>query len=219
MISENIKILKTKIPKEVTLIAVSKTKPISDIEEAYQAGQRDFGENKIQEMVDKWDLLPKDIQWHMIGHVQTNKVKYMASFVYLIHAIDSLKLLKEINKQAQKHERVINCLLQIKIAEEESKFGLSQEDALEILKSNEFSTLKNIKVKGLMGMATFTEDEKQLVSEFSTLKTFYNTYKRTFGFSELSMGMSGDYPIAINQESTMIRVGSAIFGERNHHTN
>lgn len=217
MISENIKILKTKIPKEVTLIAVSKTKPISDIEEAYQAGQRDFGENKIQEMVDKWDLLPKDIQWHMIGHVQTNKVKYMASFVYLIHAIDSLKLLKEINKQAQKHERVINCLLQIKIAEEESKFGLSQEDALEILKSNEFSTLKNIKVKGLMGMATFTEDEKQLVSEFSTLKTFYNTYKQTFGFSELSMGMSGDYPIAINQESTMIRVGSAIFGERNHH--
>ena len=219
MISENIKILKTKIPKEVTLIAVSKTKPISDIEEAYQAGQRDFGENKIQEMADKWDLLPKDIQWHMIGHVQTNKVKYMASFVYLIHAIDSLKLLKEINKQAQKHERVINCLLQIKIAEEESKFGMRPEEAKNILLSQDFSALKNIKVTGVMGMATFTDNTEQIEKEFKLLKATFDTLKtlktENCKLQTISMGMSGDYQLAIACGSTMVRVGSSIFGYRN----
>ena len=215
-ISENITNLKKELPNHVCLVAVSKTKPIPNIMEAYHAGHRIFGENKIQEMVDKWEQMPKDIAWHMIGHVQTNKVKYMAEFVSLIHAVDSIKLLKEINKQAKKHERVINCLLQIKIAEEDSKFGMTEADALALLNNASVKEFKNVKIVGLMGMATFTEDEVQLVSEFSQLKNFFDTHKTAFNFKTLSMGMSGDYKIAIAQGSTMIRVGSSIFGERNY---
>ena len=215
-ISENIRLLKKNLPSNVVLVAVSKTKPISDILEAYHEGQRVFGENKIQEMVEKWEQLPKDIEWHMIGHVQTNKVKYMAPFVSLIHAVDSLKLLKEIDKQAEKQNRKIHCLLQLKIAEEESKFGLNEKDAIDLLASEELKKLTHIKITGLMGMATFTENEMQLRYEFSRLKSFFDTYKDTFDLSILSMGMSGDYPIAITEGSTMIRVGSAIFGERNY---
>ena len=215
-ISENITNLKKELPNHVCLVAVSKTKPIPNIMEAYHAGHRIFGENKIQEMVDKWEQMPKDIAWHMIGHVQTNKVKYMAEFVSLIHAVDSIKLLKEINKQAKKHERVINCLLQIKIAEEDSKFGMTEADALALLNNASVKEFKNVNIVGLMGMATFTEDEVQLVSEFSQLKNFFDTHKTAFNFKTLSMGMSGDYKIAIAQGSTMIRVGSSIFGERNY---
>ena len=214
-ISKNISLLKKTLPSNVTLVAVSKTKPVNAILEAYQSGQRVFGENKIQEMAEKWEQLPKDIEWHMIGHVQTNKVKYMAAFVHLIHAVDSIKLLKEIHKQAEKFDRTINCLLQIKIAEEESKFGMTERDALSLLTSEAVKKLTRVKIIGLMGMATFTEDEKQLTAEFSKLKTFFENHKNTFQFSTLSMGMSGDYAIAIEQGSTMIRVGSAIFGERN----
>ena len=214
-ISENITNLKKELPNHVTLVAVSKTKPIPNIMEAYNAGHRIFGENKIQEMVDKWEQMPKDIAWHMIGHVQTNKVKYMAEFVSLIHAVDSAKLLKEINKQAKKHERVIDCLLQIKIAEEDSKFGMTEADALALLNNASVKEFENVNIVGLMGMATFTEDEAQLVSEFSRLKSFFDTHKTVFSFKTLSMGMSGDYKIAIAQGSTMIRVGSSIFGERN----
>ena len=215
-ISENITNLKKELPNHVCLVAVSKTKPIPNIMEAYHAGHRIFGENKIQEMVDKWEQMPKDIAWHTIGHVQTNKVKYMAEFVSLIHAVDSIKLLKEINKQAKKHERVINCLLQIKIAEEDSKFGMTEADALALLNNASVKEFKNVNIVGLMGMATFTEDEVQLVSEFSQLKNFFVTHKTAFNFKTLSMGMSGDYKIAIAQGSTMIRVGSSIFGERNY---
>ena len=211
-ISENITNLKKELPNHVCLVAVSKTKPIPNIMEAYHAGHRIFGENKIQEMVDKWEQMPKDIAWHMIGHVQTNKVKYMAEFVSLIHAVDSVKLLKEINKQAKKHERVIDCLLQIKIAEEDSKFGMTEADALALLNNASVKEFKNVNIVGLMGMATFTEDEAQLVSE---LKNFFDTHKTAFNFKTLSMGMSGDYKIAIARGSTMIRVGSSIFGERN----
>ncbi|HAT67096.1 MAG TPA: YggS family pyridoxal phosphate-dependent enzyme [Flavobacteriaceae bacterium] len=214
-ISENITNLKKELPNHVCLVAVSKTKPIPNIMEAYHAGHRIFGENKIQEMVDKWEQMPKDIAWHMIGHVQTNKVKYMAEFVSLIHAVDSVKLLKEINKQAKKHERVIDCLLQIKIAEEDSKFGMTEADALALLNNASVKEFKNVNIVGLMGMATFTEDEAQLVSEFSQLKNFFDTHKTAFNFKTLSMGMSGDYKIAIARGSTMIRVGSSIFGERN----
>jgi pyridoxal phosphate enzyme (YggS family) len=215
-ISENITDLKKELPDNVTLVAVSKTKPISDLMEAYDIGQRIFGENKIQEMVEKWEHMPKDVEWHMIGHVQTNKVKYMAEFVSLIHAVDSIKLLKEINKQAKKHNRVVSCLLQIKIALEDSKFGMTEVDALTLLNDPTTKEFKHVKIDGLMGMATFTEDEAQLDSEFSRLKNFFDTHKTAFGFKTLSMGMSGDYPIAIKQGSTMIRVGSSIFGERNY---
>lgn len=215
-ISENIALLKNTLPDHITLVAVSKTKPVKDILEAYEAGQRVFGENKIQEMVEKWEQLPKDIVWHMIGHVQSNKVKYMAPFVNLIHAVDSLKLLEEIDKQAKKYDRVIDCLLQIKIAEEESKFGMTEEEALTLLTSEELKNLSHVQIIGLMGMATFTDNEGQLILEFSRLKLFFEAHKNTFGFTVLSMGMSGDYPIAISQGSTMIRVGSAIFGERNY---
>ncbi|MEZ4858086.1 MAG: YggS family pyridoxal phosphate-dependent enzyme [Flavobacteriaceae bacterium] len=215
-ISENIKTIKASIPENVTLVAVSKTKHVLEIMEAYHTGQRIFGENKILEMVEKWEAMPKNIEWHMIGHVQTNKVKYMAEFVSLIHAVDSLKLLKEINKQAHKYERIISCLLQIKIAEEDSKFGMTEADALALLNDSSVKQFNHIKIVGLMGMATFTEDEAQLVSEFSRLKKFFDTHKTAYRFTTLSMGMSGDYPIAISQGSTMIRVGSSIFGERNY---
>lgn len=219
-IQQNLNHIKSTLPKHVTLVAVSKTKPTSDILEAYHAGQRIFGENKIQEMVEKFEELPKDIEWHMIGHVQKNKVKYMASFVSLIHGVDNLKLLEEINKQAKKHDRIIDCLLQIKIASEESKFGMTPLEASNLLKSEAFSELKNIKITGVMGMATFTDDESQIQKEFSVLKTTFDTLKsiETFNFKPetISMGMSGDYALAIDCGSNMIRVGSSIFGERNY---
>lgn len=217
MIKENIGNFKKKIPENVTLVAVSKTKPISDLQEAYNAGQRIFGENKVQEMVEKYDALPKDIQWHMIGHLQRNKVKYMAHFVNLIHGVDSLKTLGEINKQAAKHDRIIKCLLQASIADEETKFGLSFDEIKVILTSKEIAAMKNIAIVGLMGMATFTENETQINSEFSSLKNLFDDLKKSNPTLEiLSMGMSGDYEIAIKNGSTMIRVGSSIFGHRNY---
>jgi pyridoxal phosphate enzyme (YggS family) len=214
-IANNLQHIKSQLPEQVTLVAVSKTKPIPEIMEAYTAGQRVFGENKIQEMAEKYDQMPKDIQWHMIGHLQRNKVKYMASFVDLIHGIDSLKTLKEINKQAKKNDRVINCLLQVKIAQEETKFGLEETELQEIFNSNEFQELKNVNVTGLMGMASFTSNETQVEEEFGSLKTIFEKFRiQNSGLRTLSMGMSGDYKTAIDQGSTMIRVGSAIFGSR-----
>lgn len=219
-IKQNLNNIKSQLPEYVTLVAVSKTKPVSDLMQAYEAGQRIFGENKIQEMADKWETMPKDIQWHMIGHVQRNKVKYMADFVDLIHGVDSLKLLKEINKEAIKHNRVINCLLQIKIAKEDSKFGLSAEEAKTVISSDEFSELKNIKVIGLMGMATFTDNMQQVENEFKFLKYTFDDLKLkrldNFNLETLSIGMSGDYPLAIDCGSTMVRIGSSIFGSRNY---
>ena len=217
-IKENLLAIKNSLPEPVTLVAVSKTKPVSDLMEAYEAGQRIFGENKIQEMTDKWEQLPKDIQWHMIGHVQSNKVKYMASYVALVHGVDSLKLLQEINKQAKKHDRVIDCLLQIYIAEEESKFGLDANELNELLQSETFKELQHIRVIGLMGMATFTDSEAQIKKEFQNLKAIFDSTKgitaANFDLSVLSMGMSGDYKIAIACGSTMVRIGSSIFGTR-----
>lgn len=216
-IKENLQNIKATLPEQVTLVAVSKTKPISDLMEVYHTGQRDFGENKIQEMAEKFEGMPKDIKWHMIGHVQRNKVKYMAEFVNLIHGVDSLKLLEEINKQAKKHDRIIDCLLQIKIAEEDSKFGMSAADAATLLQSEDFSTLKYVKVTGVMGMATFTEDETQVKKEFNFLKSTFEKLKLINTNLEIvSMGMSGDYKLAIACGSTMIRLGSSIFGERNY---
>jgi pyridoxal phosphate enzyme (YggS family) len=219
-IQENLLQLKSELPSHVTLVAVSKTKPISDLMKAYDAGQRIFGENKIQEMADKYEEMPKDIQWHMIGHVQRNKVKYMAKFVDLIHGVDNLKLLQEINKQALKHNRTINCLLQIKIASEASKFGMTPDDSISLIGLDEFSNLKNIRVVGLMGMATFTDNNDQIKDEFLLLQRTFNTLKpfESFNFKPeiLSMGMSGDYKIAISCGSNMIRVGSSIFGARNY---
>lgn len=205
------------LPKEISLVAVSKTKSNEEIMEAYEAGQRIFGENKIQEMALKWSELPKDIEWHMIGHVQTNKVKYMGEFVSLIHGVDSLKLLKEINKQAIKHNRKINCLLQMHIAQEQTKFGLNETELFELIGSEEFGNLKNVKIKGLMGMATFTDNEEQIAKEFSYLYSIYSKLKnRIPDVNVLSMGMSGDYKIAIQRGSTMVRIGSSIFGIRNY---
>ena len=219
-IKQNLLHIKSSLPEHVTLVAVSKTKPVSDLMEAYNAGQRIFGENKIQEMVEKHEQMPKDIKWHMIGHVQRNKVKYMASFVDLIHGVDNFKLLKEINKQATKHDRIINCLLQVKIATEDSKFGLSPENALSLIQSEEFSELKNIKIIGLMGMATFTDNQEQVKQEFQLLKSSFDELKsfkkNNCQLEIISMGMSGDYQLAIECGSTMIRVGSSIFGARNY---
>ena len=216
-ISENIKKYKAELPENVKLVAISKTKPNEDLLEAYEAGQRIFGENKIQEMTDKWESLPKNIEWHMVGHVQRNKVKYMAPFVGLIHAVDSLKLLKEINNRAKNEERTIKCLLQIKIAEEDSKFGISREEAEEILNSEAYKKMENAEVVGLMGMATFTEDESQVKAEFLKLKSIFDDFKEKYpSIKELSMGMSGDYKIAVECGSTMVRIGSSIFGERNY---
>ena len=217
LVKQNLKAFKENIEDEVTLVAVSKTKPVSDILEAYEAGQRIFGENKIQEMVNKYDVLPKDIKWHMIGHLQSNKVKYMAHFVDLIHGVDSLKTLKEINKQAKKHDRVINCLLQARIAKEETKFGLGFDEIESILCSTEFAALENIKVVGLMGMASFTDNAEEVSSEFQSLKVFYDKMQeKNADLKVLSMGMSGDCKLAIAQGSNMIRVGSAIFGARKY---
>lgn len=219
-IQENLRHIKSQIPEHVTLVAVSKTKPISDLMEAYNTGQRVFGENKIQEMVEKQKQMPDDVEWHMIGHVQSNKVKYMAEFVSLIHGVDNFKLLKEINKQALKYDRIIKCLFQIKIAEEDSKFGMSAKEAKDILRSKEFSELKNVCIVGLMGMATFTDDKIQIKQEFDFLKSTFDELRplETFNFKPeiISMGMSGDYKLAIACGSTMIRVGSSIFGERSY---
>ena len=220
-IGENLQIFQKKLEESnCTLIAVSKTKPNQDILEAYQTGFRDFGENKIQELTRKSEELPKDIKWHMIGHLQRNKVKYIAPFVHLIHAVDSLKLLKEINKQAAKSDRTISCLLQIHIGQESTKFGMNEAELFELLQSDELKDLKNIKIKGLMGMATFTDDKEQVRSEFKSLKVLFEKAQKEIvqpnvALAELSMGMSGDYEIAIEEGSTMIRVGSAIFGIRN----
>ncbi|MGO4910988.1 YggS family pyridoxal phosphate-dependent enzyme [Leeuwenhoekiella sp. W20_SRS_FM14] len=216
-ISENLKTIKQSLPENVTLVAVSKTKPNADLQEAYDAGQRVFGENKIQEMTDKWESLPKDIDWHMIGHVQTNKVKYMAPYVGLIHSADRLKLFKEIDKEAAKNDRTIRVLLQIKIAEEESKFGMKPTEAIELLTGDKLKTnYPNVEVIGLMGMASFVDDENQLKREFSVLEKIYEQFRTKHGFNTLSMGMSGDYKLAISHGSTMVRIGSAIFGERNY---
>lgn len=207
--------IKLNLPKNITLVAVSKTKPVELLNEAYDQGQRIFGENKVQEMVDKFEKMPKDIKWHMIGHLQTNKVKYIASFVSLIHGVDSLKLLREINKQATKHNRTIDCLIQIKIATEDTKFGMSLNDLQLLLKSDEFKTLDNIRIKGLMGMASFTTDNHQIESEFKYLKSIFDQIKKKYSDIEiLSMGMSNDYKLATKYGSNMIRIGSHIFGSR-----
>ena len=218
-IKSNLIEIKSSLPERVTLVAVSKTKPVTDLMEAYNAGQRIFGENKIQEMAGKYEEMPKDIEWHMIGHVQSNKVKYMAPFVSLVHGVDSLKLLAEINKQAKKNNRVIDCLLQMHIAEEETKFGMDENELQELLSSDEFKQMENIKVTGLMGMATFTENENQIRKEFTHLKTIFESLTKqpeTLNLKPvtLSMGMSGDYNIAIGCGSTMVRIGSSIFGHR-----
>ena len=202
------------------LIAVTKTKPVADLQAAYDGNCKIFGENKVQEMVEKWEILPKDIEWHLIGHLQSNKVKYMASFVSMIHSIDSLKLLQEVDKQALKNNRVIDCLLQIYIAQEETKFGLSEDEAREILDSEEFKAMKNVRIVGVMGMATFTDNQEQIRLEFRGLKAFFDTLKTEYistenlQLMEVSMGMSGDYLIAAEEGSTLVRVGSAIFGSR-----
>jgi len=217
-IKKNLLQIKGALPEDVTLVAVSKTKPVSDLMEAYEEGQRIFGENKIQEMEEKFNEMPKDIQWQMIGHVQTNKVKFMAPFVNLVHGVDSLKLLKEINKQALKSERVIDCLLQMHIAEEETKFGLDDEELEEILKEIQNDNFENIKIVGLMGMATFTENQDQIKKEFLHLKSIYDKHQslniKNCQLTTLSMGMSGDYQLAIECGSTMVRIGSSIFGAR-----
>ncbi len=220
-VQENISVIKKNIPENVVLVAVSKTKSESDILKVYLSGQRVFGENKVQEMLTKHESLPKDIKWHMIGHLQRNKIKYMASFVSLIHGVDSFKTLKEIDKQAKKHNRIIPCLLQAKIAKEETKFGLSFNEIEQILKLEELETLKNIKISGLMGMATFTENTNQIKKEFTLLKHLFYRLKAQNNFNNvslnvLSIGMSNDYKIAIDCGSTMIRIGSAIFGNRNY---
>jgi PLP dependent protein len=217
-IATNLAQIEKTLRKEIRLIAVTKTKPTEVLMEAYEAGAKRFGENKVQEMVAKYEALPKDIEWHMIGHLQTNKVKYMAPFVHLVHSIDSFKLLKEVNKEAGKHDRVIDCLLQIYIAREETKFGLSEEDALDIINSPELATLKHIRLVGLMGMASNTDDQETVRLEFRSLKTLFESFKKhendRVTMQELSMGMSGDYLIAMEEGSTLVRVGSAIFGSR-----
>jgi len=215
-ISNNLNSLVKTIPENVTLVAVSKTKPNAAILEAYKAGQRVFGENKIQEMTQKWETLPKDIEWHMIGHVQRNKVKYMAEFVALIHGVDSFRLLKEINKQALKHNRCINCLLQVHIATEDTKFGFDAEELQTLLSSEAFLAFENIKINGLMGMATFTDNLNLVREEFKQLKNTFDVLKEQLPeLNILSMGMSGDYLIAIEEGSNMVRIGSSIFGARN----
>ncbi len=217
-IAENIHRIKSSLPSGVTLIVVTKTQPVEKLMEVYDAGHKIFGENKVQELVDKQALLPKDVEWHLIGHLQSNKVKYIAPFVSLIHSVDSLKLLQEINKQAEKNKRVIDCLLQIYIAKEETKFGLSFEEAEQLMASRELEELKNIKIIGFMGMATNTENPDQISAEFGSLKAFYDRFSNfpinDSPLTTLSMGMSSDYLSAINQGSTMIRVGSSVFGAR-----
>ncbi|MBQ2187730.1 MAG: YggS family pyridoxal phosphate-dependent enzyme [Bacteroidales bacterium] len=221
MVKENLETVRKTIPSEVLLVAVSKTKPVEYLQEAYDAGQRVFGENHALEMRDKHEVLPKDIDWHFIGHLQTNKIKYIVQYVRLIHSIDTFNLLQAVNKEAVKHDRVVDCLLQFHIAEEETKFGLSMEEAEEILNSDIFKTMKNVRICGVMGMATNTDNMTQVRKEFHHLKEIFNTLKTKYfadceWFKEISMGMSHDYPIAIEEGSTMVRVGSKIFGERNY---
>jgi pyridoxal phosphate enzyme (YggS family) len=218
-ISENIIEINQQIPQGVQLVAVSKTKPISDIEEAYNVGQRVFGENKVQEMEDKFRALPKDIEWHLIGHLQSNKVKYIAPFVAMIHAVDSEQLLRIIDKEGAKNNRIIDCLIQIHIAQEDSKFGFSEQEAAIFLNSTSWKELNHVLIRGLMGMATFTDNTHQIRSEFKNLKTLFDKIKSTSmhefdSFNQLSMGMSGDFQIGIEEGSTLVRVGSAIFGDR-----
>lgn len=220
-IAENIKSLKKELPKDVTLVAVSKTKPNEDIMEAYNTGHRDFGENKVQDMVAKAEELPEDINWHYIGHVQTNKVKYMAPFVHLVHGVDREKVLKELNKQAKKNDRIIDCLLQMHIAKEESKFGFDEDEVKALLQEDLAAKYPHVRIRGLMGMATFTDNQEQVQSEFHGLKNLFKELQSTFNlepstFNVLSTGMSGDYHIALEEGSNMVRIGTAIFGERNY---
>lgn len=221
MIRDKILHIKSEIPEIVTLVAVSKTKPESAIEEAYAAGQRVFGENKVQDLVRKYEQLPKDIFWHFIGHLQSNKVKYIAPFIALIHAVDSFKLLEVVNKEAQKNNRVIDCLLQFHIAEEETKFGFSFEEGKAIVSNENFTKLENIRIVGVMGMATYTHNEDQIRKEFKALKAIFTDLQKQFFadkpyFKEISMGMTQDYKIAIEEGSTMIRLGTSLFGQRNY---
>lgn len=224
MVKENLGKVSKTIPVGVVLVAVSKTKPVEDIQEAYDAGQRVFGENHALEMRDKHEVLPKDIEWHFIGHLQTNKIKYIIQYVKLIHSIDTFNLLQAVNKEAAKHDKVVDCLLQFHIAEEETKFGLSLEEAVDILNSDEFKAMKNVRICGVMGMATNTDDMTLVRKEFRHLKAIFTDLKSRFfsdseWFKEVSMGMSHDYPVAIEEGSTMVRVGSKIFGERNYSVN
>lgn len=220
-ITKNLEEITRSLPKNVKLIAVSKTKPVPDLEEAWRWGQRAFGENKVQELVSKYEVLPKDIEWHMIGHLQTNKVKYIVPFVKLIHGVDSGELLAKIDKEASKIGRVVDCLLQFHIAEEETKFGLSEEEANGLLQSSAYREMRNVRVAGVMGMATFTDDQAQVHKEFKHLKEIFDRLKQEYFsgqdyFKELSMGMSEDYCIAVEEGSTMVRIGSSIFGARNY---
>ncbi|WP_018336139.1 YggS family pyridoxal phosphate-dependent enzyme [Butyricimonas synergistica] len=220
-IAENLKRIADSLPERVRLVAVSKTKPVEAIEEAYNAGQRVFGENRAQEMAEKYEVLPKDIEWHLIGHLQTNKVKYVAGFVAMIHGVESLKLLETINKEAKKHDRVIPCLLQFHVAQEETKFGLNMEEAAALLESESYANMKNVRIEGVMGMATNTDNLAQVREEFRHLHKIFEELKQRYfadkpGFKELSMGMSGDYGIAVEEGSTMVRVGSSIFGARQY---
>ena len=219
MIKENLDSIRKTIPEHVTLVAVSKTKPVAALQEVYDAGQRHFGENKVQEMTEKWEVLPKDIKWHLIGHLQTNKVKYIAPYVHLIHSVDSFKLLKEIDKEAKKNNRIIDCLLQFHVAQEETKFGLDFEEAKELIEDPAFFDLHNVHIVGVMGMASFTDNQSIVRKEFQQLEEYFQlmkSYYFTFNddFKEISMGMSGDYQLAIEEGSTMVRVGSSIFGTR-----
>jgi len=220
-VAENLQGIKKKVPTHVTLVAVSKTKPDEDIMEAYQAGHRDFGENKVQDLAAKQERLPADIRWHMIGHLQSNKVKYLASFVHILHGVDSLKLLSVINREAEKNKRVIDCLLQLRIALEETKFGLTEEDLMLLIQSDAFREMKHIRIRGLMGMATYTENSKQIREEFRHLKRIFDRlkdsdFKNQDSFDQLSCGMSGDYALAIEEGSNLVRIGSLIFGSRNY---
>lgn len=219
LIAEKIKQYRQQLSDEITLVAVSKTKPLEDIREAYEAGQRDFGENKIQDMVDKYEELPKDIRWHMVGHVQGNKIKYMAPFVHLVHGIDKPKRLKELNKEAAKNDRCIDCLLQIHIAEEDTKFGFDMDEAMEVMKNKPEEKYPNVRIRGLMGMATFTENEQQVRNEFRGLKSFFDKLLIELNpkdFNTLSMGMTSDYQLAIDEGTNMIRIGTDIFGKRDY---